>query len=152
VIVGTCTGGTIAYEIAFRLRTSGDSAILILLESWHPSSAPRALFSGASMSPLESIFNNLMGRDNLSPVARATWYAISRYDPKPLPGSLLHIIAEKRALRPGTFDSRHMWEQRVLDGSTTLFNPAIDSGQMFVTPNVEPLAVELEHYIARQLG
>ncbi|MFO0707268.1 MAG: amino acid adenylation domain-containing protein [Nitrospira sp.] len=38
VIMGTCTGGVIAFEIAQQLKAAGHRVVLMVLESWHPSS------------------------------------------------------------------------------------------------------------------
>lgn len=38
VILGTCTGGVIAFEMAQQLRSVGEQVELLILESWHPSS------------------------------------------------------------------------------------------------------------------
>ena len=35
-ILGTCTGGVVAYEMAQQLRACGEQVILMILESWHP--------------------------------------------------------------------------------------------------------------------
>ena len=38
VVIGTCTGGVIAFEIAQQLRRKGQEVALMIIESWHPSS------------------------------------------------------------------------------------------------------------------
>lgn len=38
IILGTCTGGVIAFEIAQQLKAAGENVVLLILESWHPSS------------------------------------------------------------------------------------------------------------------
>ena len=38
LILGTCTGGVIAFEIAQQLKAVGEDVALMILESWHPSS------------------------------------------------------------------------------------------------------------------
>ncbi len=38
VIIGACTGGLIAYEMAQQLLRQGEAVTLIVLDSWHPSS------------------------------------------------------------------------------------------------------------------
>jgi thioesterase domain-containing protein len=38
VIVGACTGGLVAYEMAQQLTAHGASVILCIINSWHPSS------------------------------------------------------------------------------------------------------------------
>jgi len=38
VVIGTCTGGIIAFEMAQQLRRNGQEVALIIIESWHPSS------------------------------------------------------------------------------------------------------------------
>ncbi len=50
-IVGSCTGGVVAYEMTRQLRTQGDKVVLLLLESWHPSSAQAPRFTGGFLRP-----------------------------------------------------------------------------------------------------
>lgn len=38
IILGTCTGGVIAFEIAQQLKCAGQAVELLILESWHPRS------------------------------------------------------------------------------------------------------------------
>ncbi len=42
-ILGTCTGGVVAYEIAQRLRRADAEVTLVIVESWHPSSNRRSV-------------------------------------------------------------------------------------------------------------
>jgi amino acid adenylation domain-containing protein len=41
IIFGSCTGGLIAYEMAQQLLGQGQSATLVIMETWHPSSYRR---------------------------------------------------------------------------------------------------------------
>ncbi len=50
-LVGSCTGGVVAYEMTRQLRTQGDKVVLLLLESWHPSSAQAPRFTGGFLRP-----------------------------------------------------------------------------------------------------
>lgn len=38
IILGSCTGGLIAYEMARQLIRQGQSAVLVMMDTWHPSS------------------------------------------------------------------------------------------------------------------
>jgi thioesterase domain-containing protein/acyl carrier protein len=37
-VLGICTGGLIAYEMAQQLREQGETATLVMMDTWHPSS------------------------------------------------------------------------------------------------------------------
>jgi thioesterase domain-containing protein/acyl carrier protein len=151
IIAGACTGGVTAYEMARQLRAAGETAVLMLWESWHPSSARRRLVGGQVLSPLDAIFAKVVERDTRSRVARATWHAVSHYEPKPIQGSLLHVIAENRDVRPDVVDTRRLWETLTQEPAQVEFNPATDSGQLFVSPNVERLVAQIESYAESQL-
>jgi thioesterase domain-containing protein/acyl carrier protein len=38
IVLGLCTGGLIAYEMAQQLREQGETATLVMMDTWHPSS------------------------------------------------------------------------------------------------------------------
>jgi hypothetical protein len=79
-------------------------------------------------------------------VTSATFYAVSRYQPKPYPGRLLNVIASTRPLSNSTQDTRLAWSELALTGDQTVFMPAEDSGRLFVPPNVQELAHHLVAY------
>jgi thioesterase domain-containing protein/aryl carrier-like protein len=189
VVIGACTGGVVAFEIAARLRDAGEQVVLALLESWHPSSARRPRLAGRLtvqirflLQKLRSFrsklararltewpfmvavaarrgFALLLPRRNPTPdsselhrnrVETATWLAVSRYDPKPLQGSLLHIMASGRRLEPGTQDTRPMWKDLASQGARENFVAAADSGQLLVPLHVGETAALLRTYMDEQ--
>ncbi len=150
IIAGACTGGVVAYEMAQQLRRAGEKVTLMLLESWHPSSARRPLFTGSLIWPLSTLWSRLTGRYSSNRVARATWHAVAHYRPKPLRGRLLHVIATNRFLHPHTKDTRRLWDELALEGCETQFVDAIDSGQLFAEAHVDALAAHVRDYIARE--
>jgi len=79
-------------------------------------------------------------------VTSATFYAVSRYQPKPYPGFLLNVIASTRPLSNSTQDTRLAWSELALRGDQTVFMPAEDSGRLFVPPHVQELAHHLVAY------
>jgi amino acid adenylation domain-containing protein len=76
-------------------------------------------------------------------VASATFYAVSRYQPKPYPGCLLNVIASTRPRSNSTQDTRLTWSELALKGEQTVFIPAEDSGRLFVPAHVQELARHL---------
>jgi hypothetical protein len=80
----------------------------------------------------------------------ATLQAVAEYEPEPYPGSIFHVIADKRPLRDGAPDTRQLWTQLALARSETVSVPAGDSGQLFVSPHVEQVAAAMAAH-ARQL-
>jgi len=83
-------------------------------------------------------------------VQAATFYAVSRYDPKPYAGRLLNIIASNRPLPAATEDTRLAWGELALLGDHTMGIPAEDSGRLFVSPHVQELADQLRGYVSRE--
>ena len=152
VIAGACTGGVIAYEMAQQLRSEGEAVVLMLLESWHPSSARRPTLRGLVTWPVRDVWSKLRDNDNRSRVARATWYAIANYRPETFPGALLNVIAAKRPVPSRTVDTRRSWEELAQGETRTAFSDATDSGQLFVSPHVEQLAELIARYAAEQLS
>ncbi len=51
VLVGSCTGGVVAYEMTQQLRALGEEVALILVESWHPASAQAPRFTVEMFQP-----------------------------------------------------------------------------------------------------
>jgi amino acid adenylation domain-containing protein len=184
-LAGACTGGVAAYEVASRLRAEGEHVSLMLLESWHPSSARRPLFSGKLLAPLRFVWSRLLAyglflahasprkwseffvakaklggklfrqlsKETLAStgyyrdrVTEATWHAVSRYRPRPIPGSLVHVIAAKRVIAANVVDSRRAWDHLAGDGAKVHFIDAQDSGQLFASPHVEKLAAVMREY------
>ena len=83
-------------------------------------------------------------------VTSATFYAVSRYQPKPYPGYLLNVIASTRPLSNSTLDTRLAWSELALTGDQTVFMLAEDSGRLFVPPHVQELAHHLVAYFNRE--
>jgi thioesterase domain-containing protein/acyl carrier protein len=79
-------------------------------------------------------------------VTSATFYAVSRYQPKPYSGRLLNIIAYARPLANSTQDTRLAWSELALRGSQTVYMSADDSGRLFVPPHVQELGRHLVEY------
>ena len=79
-------------------------------------------------------------------VTSATFYAVSRYQPKPYSGRLLNIIAHARPLSNSTQDTRLAWSELALMGNQTVFMSAEDSGRLFVPPHVQELGRHLVAY------
>jgi hypothetical protein len=93
-------------------------------------------------------------------VTSATFYAVSRYQPKPYPGRLLNVVASARPLSALTQDTRLAWNELARVGGETVYLPAEDSGRLFVPPHVHALGQQLtgyfhhecpEHFTASQL-
>ena len=85
-------------------------------------------------------------------LTNATWQAVSGYEPKALPGGLLHIIASQRRLAPTTVDTRRMWLELAGAQGQMLTLEAEDSGQLFVQPHVGKLAGLITAYVESQLA
>jgi thioesterase domain-containing protein/acyl carrier protein len=85
-------------------------------------------------------------------VTAATYLAVSRYRPKPFPGSLLNVISSERPTSAGTQDTRRLWEKLALKGCHTVQVPATDSGRLLVSPYVELVTRELHEYATQELS
>ena len=83
-------------------------------------------------------------------VAAATYFAVSRYEPRPYAGRLLNIIASGRPLASSTEDTRMRWSELALMGGRSVAIPAENSGQLFVPPHVQDLAQHLASYFSRE--
>jgi len=156
----------VAYEMAQQLVGQGEQVILVIMESWHPRSYqayrnalpvflwPFREWPSYWRGKLGSIKNFLkrewfhLGNpeDYTDLVTSATFYAVSRYQPKPYPGGLLNVIASTRPLSNSTQDTRLAWSELALTGDQTVFMPAEDSGRLFVPPHVQELAHHLVAY------
>ena len=80
-------------------------------------------------------------------VVEATWQGVAAYEPRPLQGTLLNVIADEDPIPP-EIDTRRMWEPLVRGGSEAVFIHAKNSGRLFMAPYVTELAAIL----ARHLG
>ncbi len=192
-LLGVCTGGVIAYEMAQQLRSSGEEVVLMLADTWHPTTyqkswvpqrvidalRPAQFLLGKvsgytsdlfSISPLDwpkyigQKFNrakNVLQAGHMdevlidgsyyrNQVADATFDAISAYKVEPYDGSLLYVVASKRDLKPNSKDTRLMWKDAARKPSKKVRIPAIDSGQLFVSPHVESMVNEVEVYLKSQ--
>jgi thioesterase domain-containing protein len=58
VVIGACTGGVIAYEVAQQLTRRGEPVVLLLLETWHPLSA-RPTLSMKILWPFRSVWSKV---------------------------------------------------------------------------------------------
>jgi amino acid adenylation domain-containing protein len=191
VIVGTCTGGVIAYEMAQQLRGAGEEVVLSILESWHPKTARGPHWSMTALWPLFFVLDKVRSYARTllrtpvrewpdffaskakllkgmvsgasddpttassyhpSLVVQATWRAVSSYVPGSYAGKLLNVVAERRVIRSGVVDTRLEWESLARGPNEHASIPAIDSGQMFVSPNVEMLASKLGSYLVAELS
>ena len=84
-------------------------------------------------------------------VVEATLHAVAHYEAEPYPGGLLNVVASERPLPPTVVDTRHRWETLARGASRTIALPAEDSGRLFVSPHVEPLAICIARYAAESL-
>lgn len=55
VIVGVCTGGVVAYEMAHRLRAAGEECVLIMTDTWHPTSYTGSIVPKWAMETLRPL-------------------------------------------------------------------------------------------------
>ena len=83
-------------------------------------------------------------------VMAATYFAVSRYEPKPYAGRLLNIIASHRPLVGSAEDTRTEWSDLASVGDEPVAIPAEDSGRLFVSPHLEALAQHLTFYFSRE--
>ena len=60
VLLGACTGGVIAYEMAQQLKAAGEDVVLMVLEAWHPSTARTAQNKGPGIWPLRFTLRRLL--------------------------------------------------------------------------------------------
>jgi amino acid adenylation domain-containing protein len=51
-VMGTCTGGVFAYEIAQQLTQDGETVVLAIVESWHPRSYRRSALPMRALWPI----------------------------------------------------------------------------------------------------
>jgi amino acid adenylation domain-containing protein len=79
-------------------------------------------------------------------VIEATTLAVARYQVLPYSGGLLNVIASRRPLAGSTFDMRRNWERSAQQPSRFAEIASEDSGQMFVSPHVEALAMHIAAY------
>ncbi|MEP7243830.1 MAG: amino acid adenylation domain-containing protein [Gammaproteobacteria bacterium] len=182
-ILGACTGGVFAYEIAQQLTARGEEVDLALVDTWHPDSYRRSSRSpGAAPLPLRFLWSKLaaycaalarlplrewpaffknkarliptlVDHGNADPlsegglqferIVQATFEAVAAYDAKPYPGTLVNVIATKRVIPAGVFDSRRTWEGLTPGLNDIVLTEAEDSGRVFVSPHVEVLASAL---------
>lgn len=187
VILGACTGGLIAYEMAQQLLGQGEAVTLVVMDTWHPSSYRshryrwptqlglplfvlwwavgniRVLFRLPiknwipflqrkcqrlmSFGRTEAGSEQLLGAFQVEHVTRATLQAVARYNVCPYPGRLINIVASKRHVARTVTDTRHAWPDLGGSGSRTLEVPAINSGQLLVTPHVEDVAKHLQNVL-----
>ncbi|MGQ0809754.1 MAG: amino acid adenylation domain-containing protein [Nitrospiraceae bacterium] len=159
LIGGTCTGGVVAYEMAQQLSGQGERVILTIMESWHPRShrehrdkPPIWLWPAYWRERLRTVQGFVEGpeMDHTDLVARATFHAVARYEPKAYRGRLLNVIASHRPLSDSTEDTRMAWSEFALLGDRTVFISAEDSGRLFVPPHVRELAHNLQSYLAEE--
>jgi amino acid adenylation domain-containing protein len=76
IVAGTCTGGVVAYEVAQQLMKSGERVILMLLETWHPTSARRSWRLAAPVFPIRFLWGRLiMWRRALASMPLQQWPA-----------------------------------------------------------------------------
>jgi thioesterase domain-containing protein/acyl carrier protein len=112
-----------------------------------------AFFAGKLRKLTASFTEESFGDD--SPYAirviEATTLAVARYQVQPYSGGLLNIIASQRYLAKTTIDMRREWERFAQRPSRFAEIAAQDSGQMFVTPHVEALAMHIAAYANERL-
>jgi acyl carrier protein len=183
IVLGSCTGGLIAYEMAQQLVEQGQAVTLVMMDTWHPSTyrphryrvpmtlglplfllwrmigtIPRLLRLPVqdwiphlrrkskrlmSLSRTDASHNELMVEFQIEHVTRATLQAVARYNVRKFPGPILNIVASKRDVARSTTDTRHIWPEFGGEGSKTVQVPAIDSGQLLVTPHIEEVMTHL---------
>lgn len=189
VIVGICTGGIVAYEMAQQLRKDGDDPILIMADTWHPSSYKKSIIPEwlmeklrpvqfwmsklfdytkqiITMSPLKwrEFIKSKLNRASVvleqgdvesvltagsyyrQKMKEATINAIIEYEAKPYNHPFLYVYASLRKTRLEKHDTRKLW--KTLSNETTEKEiSAIDSGQIFVSPNVEQMVEYVNMYV-----
>ncbi len=189
-IMGTCTGGVLAYEIATQLRAAGCVVALAIVESWHPNSYRRPVLPFRALWPLLFVGKRLAqytaelsdlpfsrwpqfirtkfvaalalvrrglrrrpptATERIEHVTAATMAAVAKYSPEPLAVTLLNVVASDRFVESRETDTRRRWETLVSGASQFHQIPASDSGQLFVSPNVEQLAPLLHRFAQRAL-
>lgn len=189
-LLGVCTGGVIAYEMAQILEASGEKVELILADTWHPTSYQRSRLPApivnvfrpisfiasklagyvdelldtpvrrwpsymvGKLSRAGTVFSNgrmddvlLDGRYFQDQVADATFNAISLYDVRDYNGALLYIVATERPLKDNSKDTRLLWKKAARGPNVKAQVPAIDSGQLFVSPHVETVKEVISSYL-----
>jgi len=77
-------------------------------------------------------------------VRQATLHAVAHYKVAPYEGTLINVVASRRAVADIIPDTRRRWPSLAKEGSSTLEIPAEDSGRLFVSPYVEVLAKYLQ--------
>jgi hypothetical protein len=90
-------------------------------------------------------FNNLR-------VAEATLEAVAFYRAEEYRGRLLNITASERVVPESAIDTRKLWEFLARGGATAQTVPAVNSGQLFVSPYVEAVANMMRAYVAHELS
>ncbi|BCA53183.1 putative Multi-domain non-ribosomal peptide synthetase [Nitrospira sp. KM1] len=186
-IAGACTGGLIAYEMAQQLLASGETARVIMMDTWHPDSYRRhrhqrygklvvaPLIVGKialdlqqiahqpvaewwplirrKSSALYHLFSVADERDGgdrdfqIQRLTQATLIAVAHYRVCRLGGQVLNVVASRRQVDEVITDTRHGWAHSGNQDSYTVSIPAEDSGRLFVSPHVEPLAGEIRNYL-----
>lgn len=79
-------------------------------------------------------------------VTYATFHAVARYRLKPLRAQVLNVIASKHPLTNSTDDTRLVFGESAMEMSRTIYLPAEDSGRLFVAPQVQELASQLQAF------
>jgi amino acid adenylation domain-containing protein len=173
VIVGACTGGLVAYEMAQQLVEQGAAVTLIVMNSWPSTSyssyyntLPRRL--ALSLSILSMIMKTLgelrrrPTRDWLAVMQhrflklrslfqrsnrleQAMFRAAARYNMRTYPGRILNIVASKRITAQ---DTRYAWRELALGGCRTIDVGAGGMLGLLASPNVEEVSSHIQRFIS----
>jgi thioesterase domain-containing protein/acyl carrier protein len=174
VIVGACTGGLVAYEMAQQLVARSAAVTLVVLNSWHPSSyqqydttlprgltSPRRLLStvkcnlGALLRRIrERVEPGSMGltehdirQRQLEHIRQAMYLASARYTMHPYQGCLLNIVTSQPVVG---HDTRYDWGQMAREGCHTIQVAALRTADLVLSPHVEEISMHIQRFIAEQ--
>jgi hypothetical protein len=75
---------------------------------------------------------------------QAMFQAVAHYTVRNYPGRILNIVASKRNLR----DSRYAWTDVAAEGCQTVDVAAMRTGDLLVSPHVEEISSQIQHFIA----
>ncbi|OQW39408.1 MAG: hypothetical protein A4C66_11135 [Nitrospira sp. HN-bin3] len=174
VIVGACTGGLVAYEMAQQLVARGAAVTLVVLNSWHPSSyqqydttlsrglaSPRLLLSRMKRN-LDALLRCMRERvepgstglteydirqRQLEHVRKAMYLASARYTMHPYQGCLLNIVTSQPVVG---HDTRYDWGKMARGGCHTVQVAALRTADLVLSPHVEEISMHIQRFIAEQ--